>query len=223
VFDPKLAVTSIHVEMMLSRTSGIQSFHELARRDTRFEDDRIVGTTSRASTASSPHLQVDGKEEALGMPGRQVRGRCRWIFGGCLMLGLVVPMESIAAEPEAARINVRGDLLDAEVSAVPLGDVLRAVAEKAGFEIETRGDLGEVRPQSFEGVALEDGIRRLVDDNRVNLIMRYEVDEAGKRRLVEVTARAAGEVPAELLEQRRMRVELARIRVPPPPPPPPAQ
>jgi hypothetical protein len=145
------------------------------------------------------------------------------VVGGCLMLGLVVPMESIAAEDEAARVDLRGDMLDVEVRAAPLGDVLRAVAEKAGFEIETRGDLGEVRPQSFEAVPLDEAIRRLVGDNRVNLIMRYEVGEAGERRLVEVTARAAGEVPAAFLEQRRMRTELSRIPIPPPPPPPPAQ
>ncbi len=70
---------------------------------------------------------------------------------------------------------------------------------------------------------IDEGIRRLVGDNRVNLIMRYEVDAAGERRLVEVNARAAGEVPAEFLEQRRMRTELASIRVPPPPPPPPVE
>ena len=156
----------------------------------------------------------------------QVRGRCPqfgMIFGGCLMLGLALPTESVAAEPEAATIDLRGDLLDAEVGAAPLGDVLRAVAEKAGFEIETRGDLGEVRAQRFEGVPLDQAIRRLVGDNRVNLIMRYEVGETGERRLVEVTARAAGEVPAAFLEQRRMRTELSRIPIPPPPPPPPAQ
>ena len=70
---------------------------------------------------------------------------------------------------------------------------------------------------------LDEGIRRLVGDNRVNLIMRYEVDEAGQKRVVQVTARAAGEIPAEFLEQRRMRTELASIRVPPPPPPPPVE
>ena len=116
---------------------------------------------------------------------------------------------------------MRGDLLDAEVRAAPLGDVLRAVAEKAGFEIETRGDLGEVRAQRFEGVPLDQAIRRLVGENPVNLIMRYEVGEPGGRRLVHVTARAAGEVPATFLEQRRMRTELSRIPIPPPPPPPP--
>ena len=81
-------------------------------------------------------LAAAGLQEALSDAQGAGMGRCRWfgmIFGGCLMLGLVVPMKSIAAEPEAARIDVRGDLLDAEVSGVPLGDVLRAVAEKAGF------------------------------------------------------------------------------------------
>jgi hypothetical protein len=70
-------------------------------------------------------------------------------------------------------------------------------------------------------VPIDEGIRRLVGDNRVSLIMRYGLDAAGERHLVEVDARAAGAIPAEFLERRRMRDELARIRVPPPPPPPP--
>jgi hypothetical protein len=81
-----------------------------------------------------------------------------------------------------------------------------------------RGDLGKVRPQRFEGVPLDEGVRRLIGENRVNLMMRYEFDGAGEKRLV--IAGAAGELPAEPTEQRRMRGKLARIRVPPPPPPP---
>jgi hypothetical protein len=151
-----------------------------------------------------------------------------WPGAGALSLGLGIVLAasgSQAAEdesaPETLRVEVVGQALSVEVGDVALREVLREVARQAGFEVETWGDLGQVPPERFEGVPLDEGVRRLVGDNRVNLIMRYEVDEAGDRRLVQVTARAAGEVPAELLEQRRMRVELARIRVPPPPPPPP--
>ena len=111
--------------------------------------------------------------------------------------------------------------LAVEVGAAPLAEVFHAWAKETGIAVEVRGDLGLVRPQAFEGVPLEEAVRRLVGENRVNLIMRYEVGETGERRLVEVTARAAGEVPAAFLEQRRMRTELSRIRIPPPPPPPP--
>ena len=153
-------------------------------------------------------------------------GGVRVIVAVSLCLGMAVrTSESWAAgeknTPEALRIDVVGQTLSAEIGDAGLGEVLREVGRQAGFGVEIYGDLGQVRPQKFQGVPLEEGIRRLVGDNRVNLMMRYEVDEAGERQLVEVTARAAGEVPAELLEQRRMRAELARIRVPPPPPPPP--
>ena len=131
---------------------------------------------------------------------------------------------SCAAEegsaPGALRVKVFGRALSVEVGDTALDEVLREVGHQAGFEVETRGDLGPVRPQVFEGVPIEQGIRRLVGDNPVNLMMRVEADQAGDKRLVEVSARAAGELPAELLEQRRMRYELARIPVPPLPPPP---
>lgn len=124
--------------------------------------------------------------------------------------------------PEALRVEVVGQALSATVEDAPLREVLRQVGRQAGLDVGTRGDLGLARPQAFEAVPLEEGIRRLIGDNRVNLMMRYKIEETGQRRLVKVIAFPAGEVPAGLLEQRRMRSDLARIGVPPPPPPPPA-
>jgi hypothetical protein len=141
----------------------------------------------------------------------------------CLGLGIVLATRGSDAEedaPEKLRVEVVGEALSIEVGDAAVGEVLREVARQAQFAVATYGNLGLARAQRFEGVPLEDAIQRLVGDNRVNLIMRYEIDAEGERRLVEVTARAAGDVPAALLEGRRMRAELARIRVPPPPPPP---
>ena len=118
-------------------------------------------------------------------------------------------------------IRVQGQALSVVIEEALLVKVLHEIARQAEFELEARGDLGRVLPQRFGGVPLEEGIRRLVGDSRINLIMRYEAGETGEKRLVEVTARAAGEVPAAFLEQRRMRTELSRVRIPPPPPPPP--
>ena len=152
-------------------------------------------------------------------------GAARWRFlpAAVVLAGFVGAAAPAGAEPSPATVKLRFDqqTLAAEVGAAPLAQVLRAVAEETDMEIEIRGELGEVRPQAFEGVPLEEAMRRLVGDNRVNLIMRYEVDAAGGRRVVSVTVRAAGEVPADFLEQRRMRAELSRVRIPPPPPPPP--
>jgi hypothetical protein len=120
------------------------------------------------------------------------------------------------------RIEVVDGALSVEVGAAPFDQILKNIGDQAGVRISVRGDLGEVRPQAFENLPLEEGVRRLVGDNRINLIMLYEADETGGRRLAEVRARASGEVPEAYLQQRRMRTELSRVRPPPPPPPPPA-
>jgi hypothetical protein len=153
-----------------------------------------------------------------------------WRGARALFLALAIVLatgdsraEEEKSAPETVRVEVVRQAVSVEVGDAALEEVLREVGRHAGFEVETRGDLGRARPQAFQGVPIDEGIRRLVGDNRVNLIMRYEVDQAGDRRLVEVDAGAAGEVPAEFLEQRRMRAELARMRVPPPPPPPPVE
>jgi hypothetical protein len=143
----------------------------------------------------------------------------------CLLYALASTstISSIALEePLQLHVEVKEGLLSVQVGKMLLEDVLRQVAEQANLQIHTRGDLGQVRPQAFEEVPLEDGIRRLVGDNRVSLMMRYDVDEAGARRVAEILAYQAGVVPAELLEERRMLSELRRITPPPPPPPPPA-
>jgi hypothetical protein len=110
------------------------------------------------------------------------------------------------------RVKTEGDLLSVEIGDAPLGDVLLEIAKRAGFEVRTRGDLGWVRPQAFERLPLATGIQRLIGDERINLLMSYEVDDTGKKRLVEVRAYQAGELPAGFLEQRRMLSELSRYR-----------
>ena len=135
-------------------------------------DRELTPVTSASGRSASKHScgreACDGPLSAAGLQSAQeaqaisrarARGDCRWLgvtLVGCV-LGLADAMPLVAVEPLAAGIDMRGDLLDAEVRAAPLGDVLRAVAEKAGFEIETRGDLGEVRAQRFRRRAARPG------------------------------------------------------------------
>ncbi len=62
-------------------------------------------------------------------------------------------------------VRVDGDRLSVDLGAVPLADVLRAIAEQAGAELVIRGDLGELAPQAFAGKPLAEGIRQLVGPN----------------------------------------------------------
>jgi hypothetical protein len=135
-----------------------------------------------------------------------------WVTAGAL---------GFAEEAQTMRVEVVDGALSVELAEVPLDLVLKSIGDQAGVRISVRGDLGDAQPQAFENLPLDEGVRRLVGDNRVNLIMRYEVSEMGVRRLAEVHARAAGGVPPTVLEMRRMRTELSRVRPPPPPPPPP--
>jgi hypothetical protein len=148
---------------------------------------------------------------------------------GLGLLGLVAIVLTSAIEAADAGRPLKtlrvddAQALSIETSDVALEEILLEIAQQAGVRMDIQGDLGLAQPQAFEGVPLDEGIRRLVGDNRVNLIMRYEIDNGGRKRLVEVVAHAASEVPDEVLERKRMRTELARVRIPPPPPPPPTQ
>lgn len=146
------------------------------------------------------------------------------LFTAGLLFGGVVSAAAAQAEHahgEPSKIEVDEGLLSVEVSDAPVTEVLEAIGEQAEFELKVRGELGETARQAFEGVPLEDGIRRLVGGNPVNLVMSYEVGKDGKRRLAEVRAHAARAVSAEAMEELRMRLSIRREEPPPPPPPPP--
>jgi hypothetical protein len=110
------------------------------------------------------------------------------------------------------RVKIEGDLLSVEISDALLGDVLLEIAQRAGFGLRTRGDLGQIRPQTFERLPLVTGIQRLIGDKRVNLLMSFEVDATSKKRLARVLAQQAGELPAGFLEYKNMRPALGRSR-----------
>jgi hypothetical protein len=68
-------------------------------------------------------------------------------------------------------VRVEKDRLSVDVGAVPLVDVLNAIAEKTGAELLVHGNPGLVRPQAFTDEPLPRGIRRLVEPN--NLAMTF--------------------------------------------------
>jgi hypothetical protein len=58
-------------------------------------------------------------------------------------------------------VSVSGGELTVDVRNAPLGQVFQTIGRRAGLEVTLRGDLSARITQSFAGVSLEDGIRRL--------------------------------------------------------------
>jgi HEAT repeat protein len=93
----------------------------------------------------------------------------------------------------AAGIDVRveGERISADLSQVPIAEVLTAIAEQTGAKLSIRGNLGTVRPQAFSGVPLVDALPQLAQPNGV--LLRFAPAEGGDgRRLVAIVAVAPG-------------------------------
>ena len=88
-------------------------------------------------------------------------------------------------------VRVEGEHISADLSQVPIADVLTAIAEQTGAKLSIRGNLGTVRPQAFSGVPLVDALPQLAQPNGV--LLRFAPAEAGDgRRLVAIVAVAPG-------------------------------
>lgn len=83
-----------------------------------------------------------------------------------------------------ARLSVR-------TGALPLAEVLRAIANAAEVSVTVKGDLGTVRAQEFDGLAIADGLRRLIGDDHA-LLMVYRPHPDGGRVLEEVRVYGTG-------------------------------
>ena len=88
-------------------------------------------------------------------------------------------------------VRVEDGRLSVEVGAVPLTDVLRAIAERAGVDLMVRGELGDVRPQKFTGAPLADGIRRLVEPHGLAMTFEPARGPDGAPRLTSLTVDAS--------------------------------
>jgi hypothetical protein len=121
------------------------------------------------------------------------RTRRRW---SRLPLATALPLALFCAlftRSVAAGLDVRveGERISADLSQVPIADVLTAIAEQTGAKLSIRGDLGTVRPQAFSGVPLVDALPQLAQPNGV--LLRFAPAEGGDgRRLVAIVAVAPG-------------------------------
>ena len=95
---------------------------------------------------------------------------CACLAGLLLALPLTIGFGApAAADPTATVIDVAVDegRLTVDVRDAPLAEVLRAVGERVGVDVTLQGDLSAPVTQSFAGVPLEDGIRRLARGHSV--------------------------------------------------------
>src|SRR5512144_2114949 len=99
----------------------------------------------------------------------------------------------LCARSAAAGLDVRveGERISAELSQVPIADVLTAIAEQTGAKLIIRGNLGTVRPQAFSGIPLVDALPQLVQPNGV-LLQFAPAEDGDGRRLVAILAVAPG-------------------------------
>jgi hypothetical protein len=95
--------------------------------------------------------------------------------------------------PVAADVDVRveGGQISADLSQVPIADVLTAVAEQTGARLSIHGDLGTVRPQAFSRLPIVDALPRLAQPNGV-LLQFAPAESGGGRRLIAIRVVAPG-------------------------------
>jgi hypothetical protein len=92
----------------------------------------------------------------------------------------------------ALEVQIEGQRISANLSQVPIADVLTAVAEQTGALLSIRGDLGTVRPQAFSRVPLAEALPQLARPNGV--LLQFEPAEGGGRRLIAIRAVAPGAI-----------------------------
>ncbi len=118
-----------------------------------------------------------------------MRGVC---FGVRCLAAAALPAVPLHASPsyaaeEQARIEVEvgQGLLTVHAEAAPLADILRIIGEKAGFATAITGGLDTTISWSFESVALDEGIRRLVGGHAM-IVMYHPSDGEGPPRIAEL-------------------------------------
>jgi hypothetical protein len=97
------------------------------------------------------------------------------------------------AQPVVAGLDVRveGERISADLSQVPVADVLSAIAEQTGAKLSIHGDLGTVRPQAFSDVPLAQALPQMAQPN--GLLLRFAPARDGDgRRLIAIVAVAPG-------------------------------
>jgi hypothetical protein len=103
-------------------------------------------------------------------------------FPGGLTANQGEPPEEGAAAPVA--VHVEGGLVSVDVRDEPLADVLRAIAQQAGVELEVHSGGDDRVTDSFDDVRVGESIQRLARGHDVILVFGAASDGAARGRLV---------------------------------------
>ena len=119
-------------------------------------------------------------------------------------LGLSVPRPAVlaadqAALPSAIQVAIQHGLLTVDVREAPLADLLQMIGERAGLRVTIHGNVKTLVTDSFAGLSLGEGIRRVVGANGLVLIYAPSRGEAGASLLTEV--RVYHSPPAAILSK----------------------
>ncbi len=112
-----------------------------------------------------------------------------------------------AGKAAAIEVSIQAGMLTLRASNAPLAEVLNAIGEHAGMEIVLKGDLSNPITQSFSGMALDQGLQRLLDGANFVMIYGSVHDEGSPRPLVEL--RVYGGVAGEIATTGESAEELA--------------
>lgn len=128
------------------------------------------------------------------------------VAGAALFLCASGSAAAESAHEQTLEVRLEKDRLSVEVGAVPLVDVLNAIAEQTGAQLSVRCNLGIVRPQAFTDQPLAEGIRRLVEPNNLAMTFLPATGPNAGPRLMSLTvcgptARSLGETGAEPVQR----------------------
>lgn len=121
-------------------------------------------------------------------------------FVGVCILGSVLGVPSVGASP--ALVVVEKDKIHAEVNSARLGDVLKALADRAGLRIVWRGASGETVDLRWRGISLHDALRDLLRNR--DFLLVYEPTSSGG--MTDETTTTTGEKSTTTIEKRLRRM-----------------
>ncbi|MFN2200248.1 MAG: HEAT repeat domain-containing protein [Caldilineaceae bacterium] len=92
-------------------------------------------------------------------------------------------------------IEVSDGLLTADVSNVPVAEVIRIIGERAGLKTVVTGDIEVALTRRISRVPLAEGLRRLVGRNLIVMILGPVPKDGGRRALIEVRVHISANGP----------------------------
>lgn len=110
-----------------------------------------------------------------------------WIVLGVCALGPGTATGASAPGARPMQVAVSGAHISARLDEGPRVEVLEEIARQSGIRVVVHGDLGAVRPQTFDRLSLTEGIRRVVGDHAL-----MTIHSGGRLATVLVRARSAG-------------------------------